>query len=182
MQPPTVADRVAATPEDQLLSLGFHELASRAMIHRFLISSLSSGHVPFGLSTLDSDARLGWLINAHYWSQQARRAKLDPLPKRRDITSWAESLSNWSEFEEWAKGAEAKCRGILPVHARTKAAGRKADPKLKEIADFLASMKAQRMQWKEMTAPIAERFGKRYKASSLPKLLVRKGGKKTGTE
>jgi hypothetical protein len=176
------ADEVAASPADQLLSLGFRYLAGRAHIHGFLISSFAAGHFPFGLSTLDADCRLAWYYHASYWLRQARRVKLDPLPECRRVTSFAESRSNWSEFERWAKDAEAKCRGVLPVARQAQVAGRKANPKLTEIAAFIESMKGDGMQWKEMTAPIAERFGKRYKAASLPKLLARKRIKKAGTE
>jgi hypothetical protein len=176
------ADEVAATPIDQLLSLGFSELAGRAHIHGFLIGSFSTGHVPFGLSTLDFDSRLAWHCYASYWLQQARHVKLDPLPELRRVTSFAESRSNWSEFQRWARDAEAKSRGVLPVAPKTRGPGRKVDPKLNEIADFVRGMRAQDMQWKEMTGPIAEQFGKRYKAASLPKLLARKRVKKAGTK
>ena len=40
------------------------------------------------------------------WLRQARLVKLDPLPEWRSVTSFAESRSNWSEFQRWAKDAE----------------------------------------------------------------------------
>ena len=177
-----VSEEVAATPVDQLLSLGFRELAGRAHIHGFLIGSFATGHVPFGLSTLDADSRLAWHCYASYWLWQARLVKLDPLPELRRVTSFAESRANWSEFERWARDAESKTRGVLPVARQARGAGRKANPKLDEIAKFVESMKAGGMQWKAMTKPVAEKFGKRYKASSLSKLRRRKLVKKTGTK